>query len=85
MPTSRSVTVELAPSVRTVKPEPRSLFWKAEKNRSMARADVQSGIVFSIEEYQPSNLDETKKETEEKEKMGGQVVPPPTPDILQGR
>ena len=81
--------VDLSPSVRTVRPEPRSLLWKSEKNRNTTgKSDLQPGIIFSVDESQTRMSDNASRENEEdtfaKEKVTeGQLVPPPSPD-LQG-
>ena len=90
VPHSRSVMVDLSPSVRTVRPEPRSMLWRSEKNRNVAgKNDLQPGIIFSIDEQQARIGAEGNGTNEndafDKEKVTeGQVVPPPTPDLLQG-
>ena len=87
MPNSRSVAVDLSPSVRTVRPEPRSLLWKLEKNR--IKPDHHPAVILSVDEQlegdvvDPGGADNDA--SYEKEKVAeGQVVPPPSPDLLQG-
>nr|XP_018669464.1 uncharacterized protein LOC100180910 isoform X1 [Ciona intestinalis] len=81
VPHSRSINVELAPSIRTVKPEPRSSDWRADKARPPAKGDKLPGVVFAEDALVPPP--ETAKEDVRTTGNDEEVhsAPPPSPDL----
>lgn len=88
VPPSRSISVDLAPSVRTVKPEPRGPPTRGDKSKLSAKSESVAGIGFADNTTQCPKIEEVKDETEKDDKVDGQEqhsAPPPTPDVARSK
>nr|CAB3262622.1 uncharacterized protein LOC100180910 [Phallusia mammillata] len=82
VPASRSVTVELAPSVRTVRPEPRGSIGRGEKPRIPGKSDSVHGVIYDESNDLPDDADDRLAEKElEARDPESQSAPPPTPEF----
>ncbi|XP_076810346.1 uncharacterized protein LOC143453083 isoform X2 [Clavelina lepadiformis] len=75
VPASRSVTIDLTPSVTTVKPGPRGLAWRGERSRGQMKPSVvYDDSAEDVLSHDQVVMSESKDD---------QSAPPPSPDLNQ--
>ena len=76
VPASRSVTIDLTPSVTTVKPGPRGPAWRGDRSRcQMKPSVVYDDSAEDVLSHDQVVMSESKDD---------QSAPPPSPDLNQG-